>query len=488
MRAEDVLRTAHDIIGQIGIELPDQGLRRRVLADLGRPSGERIVFSAEEVAGFLARWRKAGGLGPAGGLESPHHAEAGGLESPHHGEALGLSVMPYSHTYHDPSTDRLLPLTAARLVEATRLLGTFHGEGLEATVPGHPVDIPPALQPIFQYKTGAQHNPAGGGYGWLGAPRTAEYVLQMAEAMGAPIRATVVYVFSPLRLGGDELRTAVALRDRLTSVHIGNMGSCGASLPIMPGVALALSWAESIAGAMCVEVLTGLPVTWSAAIEPFDPRAQTIPFGAPEQVLYYRMAREARNWLEGRRCTDFSAPLLTMAKLPGAQAAMEKTVAATTAALAGAGSFGAAGSLSADEVFSPVQLLLDRELRDMLQRLLGGPAHPMDTTDGALEAVREGIAAGGFAGADSTLDHYRELCWFPRHMRREMLATWRRLGRPSELETTRQEARERLEGASWVLDEPRYSQLEELYSDACRELAGDESGAAGACHPQTITD
>jgi len=459
-----VLETAQRAIAEVGIEVPDERLRSKVLKRWGREAGARVTFTRAEVEEYLGDWRERNGLGEPG-----FRAE---VAWPFTGETvLGLSVMPYSHTYLDPATDRHVPLTAAKLIEATRFLGTLHEENVAATAPGHPADVPAPLQPLFEYKTGAQHNPAGGGYGWTGPPATAEHLFRMAEVMDRPITTAVVYVFSPLRLGGAELETAIAFRDRLRAVHVSNMGACGGSFPLSPRVALALSWAETIAGAMCVTALTGLPTNWGGSIEPFDLRAQTIPFGAPEQMLFYRLTRDANAWLRGRKPGGGETPLLTMAKRPGAQAAMEKTAAAAFAVVLGGAGLGAGGSLSADEVFSPVQLLLDRELRDWLTRACRGVDLSLGAGDDALRVIREGVARGSFAASDETLEHYRELYWFPKHLRREMLGTWQALGSPDAIERARREALERIESATWVLPEPKFSELEAIYGGACRELS-----------------
>lgn len=468
-QAAAMLETARRVLDEIGIEVPDAHLRGQIVATWGREVGRRVLFAPEETAAYLQRWRERQGLASPGWQD-----EAGPVF--HAATTLSLGVMPYSHTYHDPASDQLVPMTAQRLVEATRFLGTFDAQDLQSTVPGHPVDIPPPLQPVFQYKTGAQYNPAGGGYGWLGAPATARYVLRMAQVMGRPITGTVVYVFSPLRLGGQELETAIALRDCLQWVHVSNMGSCGVALPLHPRAAQTLAWAETLGGAMCVEPLTGLPTTWDGSVEPFDLRAQTIPFGAPEQSLLYRLTREASAWLRGESESGGHASLLTMAKRPGAQAMMEKGLAAALGVAAGCISLGAAGSLSADEVFSPVQVILDRELRDWLSRYARGLPACTEDPEGDLEQIRAGVERGGFLQADETVEHYRELCWFPAHMRREMLATWQALGGPEMVQTAHQEALQRLRQATWRLPEPQFSELEAIYQEA-QECLGRSANA-----------
>jgi hypothetical protein len=442
-------------VAQVGIRLPEDDLRRQVVRQAGHEAGDRVRFPPAETQGYLKRWR------------ARHEADAPASGTR---DRLGLSVMPYSHTYLDPAVGRLRPLTAEALKGAVQFLGTLHAEGVQATVPGYPVDVPAPLQPLMQYKLGAQYNPAGGGYGWLGEPATAEYVLAMAEVMGQPVRATVVFVSSPLRIGGAELRTALALKDRFEWLAVGNMGSCGASLPLRPQAALALAWAETLAAAQCLEALTELPVEWGASIEPFDMRAVTIPFGAPEQVLYYRMAREAGAWLAGRRAGAFGHPLLTMAKRPGAQAMLEKSAAAALAVAWGCDSLGAAGSLSADEVFSPTQLLLDRELRDWLAGCGLGPFAMVEGAEELVGEILQDAAGRGYMDAAATLESFREATWHPRYLRREMLGTWQAKGRPEAADAARNEAVERIQGASWVLDDARFGQLEAIYEEAQREL------------------
>lgn len=455
-----ILELALDIVTQIGLEIRDDELRAEAARRLGVPDGPRLTPGRVQAEAYLASWRRR-----VAGTEPPE-AAATAAEPPR----LGLSVMPYSHTYLDPRTGCHVPLTAARVVEGTRFLSTFPGDQLTSSVPGHPVDVPAPLQPVFQYKTGAQYNPQGGGYGWLGPPRGAEYVLRMAEEQGRSITSTVIYVDSPLRLGGHELRTAYELRHRFQAVHIGNMGSCGATLPLHPRTALALSWAEAILAGLCVELLTGLPTYWGGTIEPFDLRAQTIPFGAPEQALYYRLGREASTWLSGGRRRGGHAPLLTMAKTPGAQAALEKGLSAALGVAWGCTSLGAAGSLSADEVFSPVQVILDLELRDWLERFSAGVCPPEDEPRDPLRTIREALAGRGFVATDATLDHYAALSWFPRHLRREMLDRWRDLGSPSAEQTAREEALERIAGAQWTLPEPLFGALEAIYAEAAARL------------------
>jgi len=454
------LDLALDIISRIGLEIRDDELRAVVARELGAATGARVTAPRARAEAYLAEWRRR----VAGrNSDEPQQLE----DSP---VRLRLSVMPYSHTYLDPRTGRHVPLTAARAVEGTRFLSTFPGDQLASSVPGHPVDVPASLQPLFQYKTAAQYNPQGGGYGWLGPPRTAQYVLQMAEEAKCPITATVVYVDSPLRLGGHELRTAYELRRHFQAVHVGNMGSCGATLPLHPRTALALSWAEAMLAGLCIELLTELPTYWGGTVEPFDLRAQTIPFGAPEQALYYRMGREASAWLSGTPPRGGHAPLLTMAKAPGTQAALEKGMSAALGVAWGCTSLGAAGSLSADEVFSPAQVVLDLELRDWLDRVVAGIGPPEHEPTDALGAIRKAVEGRGFTDADATLDGYAALSWFPGHLRREMLGRWRDLGSPSAEETARREAVERIESAQWRLPEPGFGALEAIYADAAARL------------------
>jgi trimethylamine:corrinoid methyltransferase-like protein len=461
-RMRNLLETAYRVIAEIGIRVPEPAYRAAAVASGGRERDGRIVFTRGQIDEYLSRWRERCGYGGTGWPSEP---------PPQRRRPLRVGVMPYAHTYLDPRTGEHLPLTVDRVEEACRFLSTFAAAGVDVQAIGAPVDVAPALQPILQYKLSAQYIPGGGGCGWYGPPSTAEFIFRMAEALGKPITAIPIYVYSPLQLGGKELDVAVAFADRLKRLHIGNMGSCGATLPALPLPALALSWAETISGAMCVEAITGLPTNWSGGIEPFDLRAQTIPFGAPEQTLYYRLACEASAWMSGSDPSGGSATLLTMAKRPGAQSMLEKGASAAFTVSGGCRYLGAAGSLSADEVFSPVQMVLDLELRDWLERLAGGVDLGGEPGTDDFDVIAAGLRRSEFLTADATLDRYAELTWYPRHLRREMLARWRQLGSPDAVETARLEAIERLERAEWALPEPQFGALEDIWVEACRRLA-----------------
>jgi trimethylamine:corrinoid methyltransferase-like protein len=89
-----------------------------------------------------------------------------------------------------------------------------------------------------------------------------------------------------------------------------------------------------------------------------------------------------------------------MAKRPGVQAAAEKGASAVVGALAGSSSFMGAGTLSLDEVFSPEQLAIDREIADYALRVAQG--FEFDADKLSVEIIAACAEDGAFLAHDST--------------------------------------------------------------------------------------
>jgi len=136
--------------------------------------------------------------------------------------------------------------------------------------------------------------------------------------------------------------------------------------------------------------------------------------------------------------------------------------------------FGSAGTLSLDEIFSPVQLLVDCEIRDWVQRAVRGlDLAASDDQDAWIEEIRAGMKRG-FMGLDSTLEDYllsksgtnRGSTWYPRFFQRSALGAWDRAGRPELNDRLRAEVRARIAAHRYELDDDRRRQIERIYQAA----------------------
>jgi trimethylamine--corrinoid protein Co-methyltransferase len=432
-------------------------------------------------AGALAAAEKAGlrvsedRVFPDGGAISECVAEAKSAGSQRASnktqgsEPFTLYTCQYPTHVHDLETDRVVPFTRDRLVEAAKLVDSLSVQGVIGGAPGCPSDVPIRLQPILQYRIQAQYCRQGRE---PIDPRWAEtmpYVMEMAEALGRPLRSLPVYVVSPLTIGGESLECAVRFQGRLERLWTSNMSSVGATAPVRIAHAIALGVAEVIGSAIVLNAITGLPVDWAVHTVAFDLRGMAMSFGGPEYLLFRWACEEVNAFLHGGELGPPAGVMRTQAKLPGPQAAAEKTAGVVAGALLGSRHFDGAGTLSLDEVFSPEQLVTDCELRDHAERLVVGIDGECDPVACAAEAAA-GLD-GGFLGLDSTLDSYQRVYWLPKLFERRSLAGWREAGSPELRARAREIARALVASHEYELPQDLARELDRIYARAERELA-----------------
>jgi trimethylamine--corrinoid protein Co-methyltransferase len=454
---------ALDVISSIGLEVPEEAWRRKLKSAGARLSATRVQFPPEMVEEFLRAWREENGLPEPGWRDLP-----GPIPRL---TALPLHVNIYPHHHVGLGSDELRPISVEDLVRLTQFVENFHADGVCVGAPGVPQDVPPAVQPIAQYKIGAQYSRAGGQAGWLAPPSTAEYVFRMAEAMGAPIQHVTVFCPTPLRLSAVELDVVQAFPGQFSSIGVGTMPAVGSTAPIYPKAAMVLALAETLAAAVALRILTGLPTSWSAGIHAFDLRAMAMVFGTPEMLLFHEMSKQVFAYYCGGARGGTSHYMQTMAKLPGVQAAADKAASAAFAVCCGATSLAGIGTLCLDDIFSPEQFITDLEIRDWALRFARGD----EAGDGGpatwVSLIREGVEKGSFVSTDETLDHYREVYWSPRLFGREMLSHWLHSPEPDARVRAKSVAREHMVEGDYRLTDPRFGELEAIYEEASRKLA-----------------
>ncbi len=321
---------------------------------------------------------------------------------------IGVCDLPQYYT--DPASGRTGLMTAASLVESVKLLETAKKKkaGVWSMVPGVPRDVPYRLQAAAEYYIGCEYCSSGGNIDTLYPPEAVEYIFMMAEAMGTPFRSAGMFTLSPLKLGGFEMAAAFGHMDSFDSFSISSLPMPGSTGPVFLTPAWILSVAEAAAGAVVLYLASGgKPVYISPGLFPFEPRKAWTAGGMPEHAMM-----EYQRGIIGLRYNPalaYSHSMTTSAKEPGFQAAAEKTAGAVFAAGRGCREFNTAGLLSFDDIFSPVQFILDLGIRDLAQVYADGPA---DNCGDWEKIISEGLE-NGYLAADFTLDHYGKAYWFP---------------------------------------------------------------------------
>ena len=223
----------------------------------------------------------------------------------------------------------------------------------------------------------------------------------MVEAFLEPI--------SPLQLPGDGLDIVKEFAQAGQPVSIGPMAMTAGTAPGTLAGTLAQENAEILAGIVITQLLApGTPITYGGIPHIMDPRTGICSFGSPEQgLMAVAMIQIARSY-------GFPAYInvgLTDAKLPDAQAGMEKAATLLLGVLAGADTFGHCGICGTDHAGSLLWLAFDDELMSYVKRIARGFA--VDAEHLATDVIHSVGPAGNFLAEEHTVRHFREELWLP---------------------------------------------------------------------------
>ncbi|MGN0762282.1 MAG: trimethylamine methyltransferase family protein, partial [Aristaeellaceae bacterium] len=226
----------------------------------------------------------------------------------------------------------------------------------------------------------------------------------------------------------------LAYAGRIERIKVTSMPALGCNAPLDIESALCLGLAESMGGAVVMERLTGLPCDFLVQLHPFDFWAVNFVYGTPETQLLSEAAVDFNAALKGVPVSIRRANIHVMAKLPGVQAAAEKSAMITAGVRNGAVRFSGLGTLSLDEIYSPLQLVLDMEMLEQAGRLRDGwPCEEPRDAEEMLERIREGMDAG-YMSSDLTLDCLADCVWHSRLFTRYTLAEYQRRDEKEALE------------------------------------------------------
>jgi trimethylamine:corrinoid methyltransferase-like protein len=183
--------------------------------------------------------------------------------------------------------------------------------------------------------------------------------------------------------------------------------------------------------------------------------------------MYWARAQINRFYDPG---AGYSMMLGTQAKRPGLQAGYEKATAGTLGVMTGCDDLHYAGVLSFDDIFSPVQLVADIELRDSLAQLRRGI--PQDDPEQWIEVIREGLGKG-YIQTDTTLNHYQDAYWFPKIFDRHSWNTYQEINGKDAEERARADILTRLSTYNYTPPASAIQDVRKIFSEAWHKLGGD---------------
>jgi trimethylamine--corrinoid protein Co-methyltransferase len=353
----------------------------------------------------------------------------------------------YFGYYLDPETDEFCPLTVVNILryfKVARYIGLGFGSAYV-----FPVDEVPheALVPFFHYLA---LKFTGLSSASVNNVRWAPIVLEMAEAFAAeknvPVQRVIspvhIHLFSPLRFSAEEARIFLFFAERGLRIGVGTMSVLGSNAPVTIAGALAQHLAQNIFINILYRAYFGEKrLQFSSAISPLDMRTLMQSYGRPEKELCnVAMAQMARRY----GAHFFPHTGHSDAKRPGPEAGFEKALNSLPSLIACGRANISCGLLSVDEVYSPIQLVIDREIVDVLNRFVGG--FDVNEATLAFETIKEVGHGGVFTGTEQTVAHWRKELWMPKIFAREMFSAWRGRGAKTEVDLARGICIEALKG------------------------------------------
>jgi len=415
---EAIQSASHRLLATTGVKVPHADILDR-LADAGAEvdrAQQRVRFQEGLVLDSVARAGKGYTLY---GRDRQKQARFGQGYSNFLSSAGQFAwVDPVAKTRREP--------TAADAVQAIRL-----GDALpEINIVGSmaiPTDVPPGVRDVVVNALLVQHTskPIAG---WSFSGTTARYVLDiLAVAAGGgdelaryPMCEGFVEPISPLQFCPEGLDILIEFVNAGLPVGFGPMVMAMATGPATLAGTLALENAEILAGVVIAQVLKpGLPVTYWGIPHIIAPATGLISLGSAEQGLM------AVAMTQIGKAYGFPVGInvgLTDAKIPDAQAGLEKGMTLLMGALAGADIFGHMGIAGADQGASLPQLVIDNEMAAYVRRITKGFEVNAETL--AVEVVERVGIGGNFLAEPHTVAHFRREVMFPKLLDRCDWDTW----------------------------------------------------------------
>ena len=408
------------IVSEVGMKVQNDTILAR-LADMGGEvdrQAQVVRFAPDVVERFIA---------------DSHKADWTNVE-PRVTASAGI----FLGRYLDPETDKHVPWSAERLLTYAKVAHHLEHVGgasmLGCPVPGVPNEIHPLYQRYFCWRHGIR--PGGS----LWDIRLCPYIWEMCQAMAAGTGAAPesffsggVYLSAMLLLSRGEAEQFVYFAERGLPVSIGHMTSAGGSAPVTLAGAVAVHLAEAVFINIIQRAFYGTQaLRLNCSIAALDMRSLMYAYGRPErQIANAIMADMAKHY--GASFSGHSGH--SDAKVPSAEAGAQKALTSIPTLMAGGSVNISAGLLSVDEVFSPIQMIIDNEFVGALKRFARGCEITEETL--AVEVTKQVGPGGVFMGTDHTVAHFRSEVWEPKVWSREMLASWLPQGAKTDVDRAR---------------------------------------------------
>lgn len=367
---------------------------------------------------------------------------------------------------YDLNTGELRETTLQDLINLVKLGEAY---GAVGSVPVVPLDQPSYLQEILMHRVAYEYSSrrCNDIFEHMDKPTVpcANYVYEMAKAAGKWFTFGI-WMISPRSFDKRGLEVAYNLLDKGIPMWIATMPVAGMSSPITMLSTILQSMFESFAGLTMLNLINTKSYNYIAPddafeADPFDMKYSTFVYGSAE----FTKAQV----FKGKLCEYYNIPYVAksmnpMGKEADAQSAFEVGVHTLITAMLGARAFRTGGCVSACEIYSAEQLVIDYEIVEYVKNLL----KKEDFSDEKLmvDEIAEVGPGQSFIGRKSTLENFRKEYWEPELFTHSNLGQWIEMGSKSIREYANEIAKKRIAAHSYQIDEDIKKELDRIYECA----------------------
>lgn len=407
------------LISEIGIKIDGTDEFNQIMTDFGcEIKNNRLVFPRKVMDYTVDRIKSY---------------RAGEIKKPHPVSNKIDWFMSGQATYWNVPEDNSLRLgTNADLASYHRMLDAMD---VGRTHPGLlPQDVNRKTADIHAFATIAMNSERP----WRVSPFSAEAVpymfriletvvgdSQKAAKLGQEVCYHKLWINSPFSICRETIEGTMVSRELLGhKVQITIMPVSGASSPVTPAGALAQQVAEVFGANVISLAMDDYICGYVSSTNTFDFTANIHCQPGPESNIHRMLGRDMGFYMFGTPAKTGIPPTTTAATV-GVQSVIEKSIDFTTAVMCGDRFFGAGGVLSQSDTASPVQMVLDIEIRDYVQHML----NDIDLSDEAigLDTIRETAPRGAdYLSTEHTYDFYKKSVWFPKLIDRRTAGSYLR--------------------------------------------------------------
>lgn len=351
--------------------------------------------------------------------------------------------------------------------------------GCRGPTPVYPQDVAPLLREVAAFKLCYQFSAGGIDGSLYSHPRQAPFIYDMAQTVGRNFFVSVS-VAQPLHLVSSDLDNFMQFynSDKKFKARLICYNLPGITGPITPlGSAMlfcAEYWAASLVfKAVDERFFMGLPAPAMSSTVDFINCCWA--FGSPRMHLSNYIQHLFADWYAGveRPFAPASAALATASAQSDYQAGVEKLASGLVPALSGATNMTGLGNLCVDDIFSPVQFVLDLETVEYIKELVSAfkPSDVFGDVEGMSEAIRDVVAGNSdFVSHATTATRCRSMYpssnIFARRKLPSFLADMKTAtNRAAEV------AKEKMSKPCFTLAADRTNELERIYAAAQKSLS-----------------